>query len=210
MPHWFTPAYGGPMALYGIVLAGGAARRLSGVDKPMLEVGGAPLLRRALDALHDAAQVVVVGPPRPAVDGVRWVREDPPGTGPVAALAAGLHALHAGAEDEVAVLAGDLTGVTASTIRRLRAALGSAEGAVLVDADAHRQWLIGVWRFDALHRALPAQCAGASLHRTLGGLSIVDVPAAGTEVADVDTAQDLDRARRSSDLHIGHTGDAPE
>lgn len=132
-----------PTALYGIVLAGGAARRLSGVDKPMLEVGGVPLLRRALAALGDARDVVVVGPPRAGVDGVRWAREVPAGTGPVAALAAGLHAVQPRADDEVAVLAGDLAGVTASTVRRLRAALGAADGALLVDADGRRQWLTG-------------------------------------------------------------------
>ncbi|MFF5989514.1 molybdenum cofactor guanylyltransferase [Prauserella flavalba] len=174
--------------LAGIVLAGGAARRLAGVDKPMLEVGGMPLLLRAVAALHGADDVVVVGPRREGVPGVRWTREDPPGSGPVAALAAGLDLVTA---DVVAVLAADLSAVTSRTIGRLRSALGDADGAVLVDDEGRRQWLLGVWRTSALRAALPADPAGASLRRTLGGLSIVDVPALPGEAADVDTPEDL-------------------
>ncbi|MBT2472738.1 NTP transferase domain-containing protein, partial [Streptomyces sp. ISL-66] len=48
-----------------IVLAGGAARRLGGADKPGLLVGGRPLLDRVLDACADARTTVVVGGRRP-------------------------------------------------------------------------------------------------------------------------------------------------
>ncbi|WP_205669086.1 molybdenum cofactor guanylyltransferase [Amycolatopsis suaedae] len=177
----------------GIVLAGGAARRLGGQDKPLLEVGGSSLLARAVAALAGADPVVVVGPPRPGVTGVRWAREDPPGGGPVAALAAGLAAVPG--DGELAVLAGDLAGVTASTVDRLRAAAAAADGAVLVDADGRRQWLLGVWRAAALRAALPADPAGRSLRRTLGDLSIVEVVALPGEAADVDTPDDLRRLR---------------
>lgn len=183
--------------LNGIVLAGGSARRLSGVDKPMLEVGGVTLLGTALLALRDAYDIVVVGPAREGIDGVRWATERPPGSGPVAALAAGFEALgddRQGAA-EVAVLAGDLPGVTQETVARLRAARGCADGAVLVDATGRRQWLIGVWDGPALRAALPARPAGASLHSMLSRLAIVDVPARTGEGADVDTAADLSRAR---------------
>lgn len=181
----------------GVVVAGGAAERLGGVDKPMLEVGGRTLLARSLAALSGADPVVVVGPRRPGVDGVVWTREEPPGTGPVAALAAGLAFVH---RSRVVVLAGDLRGVTAAVVDRLLEALdrphggGHAEapdGAVLVDADGRRQWLLGAWRTTALREALPADPAGASVRRVLGGLTIVDVPARGDEAADVDTVDDL-------------------
>lgn len=180
--------------LGGIVLAGGAAKRLSGADKPMLDVGGTPLLTRAVAALRDAAEIVVVGPQRPEITGVRWALEQPPRSGPVAALAAGIGALTGGADD-VAVLAGDLVGVTAATVRTLRDAIGAADGAVLVDSTGQRQWLIGVWRLASLRSALPADPVGASLHSTLGGLSIAEVPGTEAETADVDTEADLGRAR---------------
>lgn len=181
-------------ALGGIVLAGGAARRLSGADKPMLEVGGSPLLRRAVDALADADDVVVVGPQRPGFPEVRWTVEEPPGSGPASALAAGLAVLQSGCA-EVAVLAGDLVGVTAATVLALREAVGDADGAVLLDEAGARQWLIGVWRTDALRAAMPADPTGSSVRAIFGQLSIVDVPAGEGEADDVDTEADLRRAR---------------
>ncbi|TVT54126.1 molybdenum cofactor guanylyltransferase [Amycolatopsis rhizosphaerae] len=185
-------------ALAGIVLAGGAARRLSGVDKPMLEVGGLPLLHRAVGALAAASPVVVVGPRRPGLPAVRWTREEPPGGGPLAALAAGLAVLPETEETElVAVLAGDLAAITASTVDRLMAAVGDGSGgAVLVDGEGRRQWLIGVWRAAGLRAVLPARPENASLRGVLGALDIVGVPEKPGESADVDTPEDL-RATRA-------------
>lgn len=181
-----------------IVLAGGRARRLGGADKPMVEVGGRALLNRVLAAVAAADPVIAVGPERGLFPGVVWTREQPPGGGPVAALAAGL-ALVPAAATVVVVLAGDLVGVTEQTVRRLLGALGERDGAVLVDADGSRQWLLGVWRCEALRAALPANPSGGALRRTLGELSIVDVPVVVPgEAADVDTHADLERARRAA------------
>ncbi len=76
-----------------VVVAGGAGRRLGGLDKPALVIGSTTLLDRALAAVVGADPVVVVGPARPSVRQVRWTVERPPGGGPVAALAAGLDML---------------------------------------------------------------------------------------------------------------------
>ncbi|EHK82956.1 molybdenum cofactor guanylyltransferase [Saccharomonospora azurea] len=180
--------------LAGVVLAGGAARRMGGVDKAMLRVGGVPLLSRAITALGDADPVVVVGPRREGFSGVCWTREEPAGSGPVAALAAALALLDEHV-DTVAVLAADLAGVTPHTITRLRSALdsptGRADGALLVDGDGHRQWLVGVWRRRALDTAVPADPRDASLRGTLGKSSIVEVPALEGEAHDVDSPDDL-------------------
>src|SRR5688500_7045137 len=94
---------------HAIVLAGGRASRLGGIDKVLVPVGGAPLLRRAIDAVADAAGVVVVGPRRELdLDReVVWVREDPPFAGPAHAVAAGLAALAPDAADEILVLGAD-------------------------------------------------------------------------------------------------------
>ncbi|MCU1616394.1 MAG: hypothetical protein JWO98_3934 [Frankiales bacterium] len=177
----------------GIIVAGGAARRLSGVDKSVLVVGGKSLLARAIEALGEVSPIVVVGPERAGFPGVVWTREAEPGSGPVAALAAGLDALETGAEGLVVVLAADLAGVRRSTVDKVVAAVGRADGAVLVDDTGHRQWLIGAWRAGSLRRALPERVAGASLRRMLGGLEIVEVLAEQGESADIDTPEDLDR-----------------
>ncbi|MEU9483264.1 DUF6457 domain-containing protein [Streptomyces decoyicus] len=99
-----------------IVLAGGAARRLGGADKPSLSVGGRPLLDRVLAACPDAAITVVVGPRRPATRDVVHALEDPPGGGPLAALDAGLRHTTA---PTVLVLSADLPFLTAATVQSL-------------------------------------------------------------------------------------------
>ncbi|MFF9196536.1 DUF6457 domain-containing protein [Streptomyces sp. NPDC014779] len=76
-----------------LVLAGGAARRLGGADKPGVRVGGRPLLDRVLAGCRDAGRTVVVAAPRATARPVEWTREEPPGGGPVAALDAGLRRL---------------------------------------------------------------------------------------------------------------------
>ncbi|MFN2523313.1 MAG: molybdenum cofactor guanylyltransferase [Mycobacteriales bacterium] len=179
-----------------VVLAGGSARRLGGADKPALLVGEVSLLDRVVLAVADAATVTCVGPERPTARAVTWVREEPPGGGPVAALAAGLPYVTA---DQVALLAADLPFLDAATIRLLRDA-ATADGAVLTDADGRDQLLVGVWRTDALRDALPAEPSGARLGHVLAALDAarVFVPTApGTLPTwfDCDTADDLTTAR---------------
>lgn len=106
-----------------VILAGGAARRLAGADKPGLLVGGVSLLDRVLGAVAGAGRIVVAGPTRPTRREVVWVREDPPGGGPVAGLAAALPRVRA---DVVVLLAADLPFVTAGLIERLVAEAGPA------------------------------------------------------------------------------------
>ena len=80
-----------------IILAGGRATRLGGADKPGLVVGGRTLLAAVVAAGTEAGarRVVVVGPDRPDIADdaggtpVRFVREEPPGAGPVPALRRG-------------------------------------------------------------------------------------------------------------------------
>lgn len=182
-----------------VVLAGGSARRLGGRDKPALTVGGRRLLDRVLDALAAAGRVVVVGPDRGGLPaGVVRTREEPPGGGPVAGLAAGLPLVGAGL---VAVLAADLPFLTAGVVDALRSAPApDDDGALLVDAGGQPQWLAGVWRAAPLRAALAAAGppAGVSARRLLGGLTArrVTVGAVGSAPPwwDVDTDDDLTTA----------------
>ncbi|MEU8111360.1 NTP transferase domain-containing protein [Micromonospora sp. NPDC048947] len=98
-----------------VVLAGGAARRMGGLDKPALPVGGRPMRDRVLAAVTDATQRVLVGAADAVPAGVRVVREDPPGGGPVAAAAAGLALLDPDIT-LVALLAADLPLLTRAAI----------------------------------------------------------------------------------------------
>ncbi|MET7948175.1 NTP transferase domain-containing protein [Micromonospora sp. NPDC005324] len=108
--------YGGRVGTYAaVVLAGGAARRMGGVDKPALPVGGRPMRDRVLVAVSDATPRVLVGAADSVPAGVRVVREDPPGGGPVAAAAAGLALLDPDVS-LVALLAADLPLLTPAAI----------------------------------------------------------------------------------------------
>ncbi|MEU6080227.1 DUF6457 domain-containing protein [Streptomyces sp. NPDC047108] len=114
-----------------VVLAGGAAKRLGGADKPGLTVGGRPLLDRVLDACADASLTVVVGSRRPTARPVRWAREEPPGAGPLAALDAGVRQATA---PVVLALSADLPFLPPTTVRTLLAAL---DRPVRAGDDAH-------------------------------------------------------------------------
>ena len=182
-----------------VVLAGGRAARMGGQPKPQLEVGGRSMLGTVLDAVAGAAERVVVGPPQPVPAGVRLVREQPPGGGPVPALAAGLAAVQA---DVVVLLAGDLPFLTAALVEGLRARL-VRDGVLVVDPAGRDQLLLGAWRLPALRAAAATVTGPAPLRAVLGRL-VVDrwappaepgVPAPWT---DCDTPAELARARAAA------------
>ncbi len=94
--------------LDGIVLAGGAGRRIGG-GKAQYELSGRTLTERAIEMLMGLCRHVVVagraGVPLPQNLGCPIVRDAPNTAGPVAGIAAGLAALTA---DDVLVIACDL------------------------------------------------------------------------------------------------------
>lgn len=180
-----------------VVLAGGAGRRLGGTDKPALVIGGRTLLDRAVAACAGAERVVVVGPRRPTSSPVTWTREEPPGSGPLAALAAGLAAL--GPPDArpgvLVVLAADLPEVSPGLVGRLIGTLEPpADGVAVVDPDGWVQPLVAVYRAAPLAAALDAvgDPRNRPLRDLLPHLVLRTVPdAAGA--SDIDTPDDLAR-----------------
>ncbi|MFD6567000.1 molybdenum cofactor guanylyltransferase [Micromonospora profundi] len=200
------PGYRDRVGTYAaVVLAGGAARRMGGVDKTALPVGGRSMRDRVLAAVADAAPLVLVGPADVVPAGVRVTREDPPGGGPVAATAAGVALLDPDTA-VVALLAADLPLLTRAALGalldhldgpgtappgdgtppdRMSAAGGEQrpDGVCFVDASGRRQSLCGVWRVAALRAALArlaverdGDLAGASVRALLAGLVVREVP----------------------------------
>jgi molybdopterin-guanine dinucleotide biosynthesis protein A len=193
-----------------LVLAGGSGRRMgggAGTDKAMLDVGGLGLLDAVLQSVDGAARIVVVGPARPVSTVVTWTTEEPPGTGPAAAIVAGLPLL---ASPLVVVLATDLPFV-GTGVPRLRAAMtslspvasatlngaaGEPEAAMLVDDTGRRQPLIAVYRLEALRSCAGSDSwAGRSVRDLVRGLRVAEVPAVGAEALDCDTPDQLATAR---------------
>jgi molybdopterin-guanine dinucleotide biosynthesis protein A len=174
----------------GVVLAGGRARRMGGAPKPVLEVGGRRLLDVALDALHGARRVVVVGDVAvPA--GVVVTREEPAGSGPVAALAAALPLVE---QDLCVVLAADLPFVTAAHVAQLVAAV-DGRSAVAVDAEGREQPLLAAYDVAALRAALPDELEGAPMRLLVDRLERQQVQLEGDPWFDCDEPADLERAR---------------
>ena len=208
------PAPGpGPAGYDAVVLAGGAARRLGGADKPGLRVGGRALLDRVLAACAGARTTVVVADARPTARPVTWAREDPPGGGPLAALAAGLR--HTTAE-YVVVLSADLPFLGEPTVARLLSALAASEadGVLLTDADGRDQPLVAAYRASVVRRELAAlarereegtELTGMPLRRLTGALRLARVPDAVASF-DCDTWDDIATARARIREH-GHVLD---
>lgn len=174
-----------------IVLAGGQAARLGGADKASIEVGGRSLLDRALDAVVDAGEVVVVGQQVPTERPVTFVLEDPRHGGPVAGLLTGRDSLLR-RFPTLAVLAVDMPHLTSSTFRRLHEAAVGHEGAVLAGADGRTQLALVVEtaRLDAVRPDREGQ-HGMAMRALLEPLDLVQVPSIGDEARDIDTWSDL-------------------
>jgi molybdopterin-guanine dinucleotide biosynthesis protein A len=199
-----------PPAFDAVVLAGGRASRLGGIDKPGLMVGARTLLASVVAAADSAGaqRIVVVGPARPELaDRAVFVREDPPESGPIPALRRGLAQVSAPA---VAVLAADLPFLRARHLRILLGALPAGpsrpvrpassarhrahlSGVIMVDDGGHRQWLAGCWRTTVLRTAMRAY-SGDSLHGLLEPLDPARLDPARLDPARLDPAR-LDPAR---------------
>ena len=181
-----------------------------GSHKPVLDVGGRPLVARVLDAAG-GRPALVVGPGQGVPEGVRVVLERVPGGGPVAGLATAVEALTAAADaslpdaavpDAVVVLAADLPFMTSAHVDRLLGALDDADLAVTVDRDGRTNWLCAVWRLPALRARLDevGDAYGRSMRELASGIRTQSVDDPAQLALDVDTPADLARAReRASD-----------
>ena len=178
-----------------VVLAGGAARRLGGADKPAVDVAGHSMLDRVVRACAGAATIAVVGPERPVTRPVVWTREDPPGGGPVPALAAGLAV---GSADIVVVFAADLPFLDEEAVASLLENL-SADAVYYTDARGKDQ--PAGRRLPSCVRSGPrsrpiSEPADSRLRAALAPLSFTPLPDTRGAAADCDTWDAVERARR--------------
>ena len=178
-----------------VVLAGGASRRF-GSDKLAADLDGRTLLDATLDAVPAGLPVVVVGPPRPVRRDVRFVREEPPGGGPAAALVAGLTAaLEAGAQ-VLSTLPGDAP-AAGTAVPLLVRALDGSDLVVAYGADGQVFPLQLACTAAGARRVLaaagPGLGAGASVRRLLEPLGPTRVVVPPGTLLDVDTPADIGR-----------------
>jgi molybdopterin-guanine dinucleotide biosynthesis protein A len=163
-------------------------------DKASIVWRGETLAARAARVLAEVCDPVVeVGP---GITGLRHVREDPPGSGPLAALVAGADAV--GSSTPVVLLACDLPFVEAPTLRLLAEWPGTRT--VVPVVAGRRQYACARYGPDAIERARRALAAGdLALRAAAAGdcdeLSEEDWRVVGPagSFEDVDTVADLDR-----------------
>jgi molybdenum cofactor cytidylyltransferase len=186
-----------------IVLAAGLGRRMGGLDKLLLKVGGRPLVRIAADAaLASRARpvVVVTGHHADAVAAaiagldIRVAHNADYAAGMSTSLRTGLDALPEGIAG-AAVLLADMPAVDGGLIDRLVAAFAAAEGnAIVVPTHDGQRGNPVVWpaRLFANLREISGDTGGRQLlidHRE----AVLKVEVGAPSGLDLDTAEDFNR-----------------
>ena len=122
---------GGGAAPDAAILAGGRGTRLGGVIKPLLEVGGVPILDRQLAALKPVVDRIAIVAPDPATiarEGAVGITD--PGRGPLAAMVCALEWCES---DRLLVVAGDLPFASAAAVALLASRAGDIVAPVVDD-----------------------------------------------------------------------------
>lgn len=192
-------AENGTRNVAGLLLTGGSSSRL-GLDKATLAIDGETLARRTGRILVAAlGHALEVGP---GVSGLPAVTESPRGGGPLVALACGAEALaRGGHRGPAVVVATDLPHLTGELLLFLASRPGEASAVPVVDG--RTQPLCARWSAADLGLATElvrdgARSLMALLDRTTVELLGPDMWGAAAEpsvFADIDTVDDLDRAR---------------
>ncbi len=139
-----------------IILAGGNARRMGGVDKPLLELGGVPMLARSIAALRPDVSAIAIsanGDPARYAEFSLPVLPDGPfqAEGPLAGVLAGLDWAAARGVEALLTVPGDTPFIPA----------GLAGGARPTARLRGKRWPAAS-PGGALARRLPNQAAGAA------------------------------------------------
>ena len=193
------------VGLKAYILAGGRGARLS-PDKGFLTVGGAPIIERVRAAAAPLVdEVVLVGDPAPLQRlGLRVITEADEGGGPLAALCA---ALVDAEPDDALVLPWDAPFVSTAMLAFLRDQRGSV-GAVVPRRGELIEPLCAVYGPECLEPAQEAFAAGrrrtVSFYEQIAVRWITEEELAPFGDWDrlflnVNTAEDLERARRLAD-----------
>ena len=178
------------------MLAGGSSRRFGSDKLAALLPDGRSVLDHCLSGMPAGWDLVVVGPsravPAEVAARVRFVREEPPGGGPLAGIAAGLACVTG---EVVCVAPGDAPRA-GQVLPLLVAALTedpAVSAAVLSDGEGQANPVLAAYRVGALREALPRSTAGVAA-RILLALPHREVRAP-FEVRDIDTPDDLAATR---------------
>ena len=195
-----------------LILAGGASRRM-GCDKAALQLGGQSLLQRATGLMRTLFPAILLSVQQPRGDldpVILQVRDDVPDAGPLAGLCAGLRYA---TTPWVFAMAVDMPYLRHGIIQRL-AGLRENHQAVVPIAAGHLQCLAAFYAATALP-ALQSVLESRGERGMRTAISVLDVrrvderclydaDADPRSFADLDTPEDLARARRHFGAHAPH------
>jgi molybdenum cofactor guanylyltransferase len=171
----------------GVVLAGGAGRRMGG-SKPTRLLNGRPLAWYPAAALREVCERVAIvakpGTQLPELEGMeRWDDEPAEPQHPLTGI---VHALERAGGEAVLVCAADMPFVTPRALR----ALGAHDVTAVAVAAERLQPVLGLYTPDVLP-ALKAAEPDAPLTRTVEALAPRRIPVPPEQVRSVDTPGDL-------------------
>jgi len=200
-------------ATYGLVLAGGLARRMGGGDKPLIRIGGETILDRVLSRLGPQCAGLIINangdPDRFSRYGLPVVADDVAGfVGPLAGILAGLDwaAAHSPALEWMVSSPGDCPFLPADLVERLHAARTSAS--VPLACGRSGEWrhpVVGLWPVGLRHdlrRALVEEgLRKIELFTARHGVAIAEWPAEPIDpFFNVNTPEDAARADHMATL----------
>jgi len=142
-----------------LILAGGRATRLGGVDKRELVVEGRTIFARQCEVLRPRVAEILVSAPR-EVAGYRTVADAVPGAGPLAGIAAGLTAA---TTPWLLVVAGDMPHVSGALIDLVLAGAAAGVDAVGIRLGALPEPLLCLLRVAAARPVVAARLAAGRL-----------------------------------------------
>ena len=182
----------------GIVFCGGSGRRLGGVEKPLIEVAGRPLLAWALESLQkQVATVVLSGAADSAYArfGCEMVPDRAPGEGPLSGL---VTAVEIAKTNWIFTCPGD-SPYLAGNLVELLAADAERTGVAVPHDGNRRQNLFLLMRRDRAESLVRFfEQGGRAAHRWLdeNGIGVTDLSAMAESFFNVNTPDDLEAWRR--------------
>jgi molybdopterin-guanine dinucleotide biosynthesis protein A len=183
----------------GLILAGGRATRMGGVDKPLLPLGGSTLLDFVLERVRPQVAAVAISangdPGRYARFGCPVLADVVQGRGPLGGVLRGLGWARGIGAEALLTVPGDTPFVPGDLVARLGVPPACAENA----AGVH--WPVAVWPVacvSALADWLDAQPSGrVSAFGARVGMRRVWFDDAGDPFYNVNTMEDLEAAQRN-------------
>ena len=182
----------------GIVFCGGTGRRLGGVEKPLIEVAGRPLLAWVLERLRkQVATVVLSGAADSAYApfGCEMVSDRAPGEGPLSGLAT---AVEVAATNWIFTCPGDSPYLAENLVELLAEDAERAGVAVPHDGNRRQNLFLLMRRDRAESLVRFFERGGRAAHRWLdeNGIGVTDLSAMAESFFNVNTPDDLEAWRR--------------